>query len=135
MSYTPTTWETGDTITATKLNKMEQGIADAGGGGDEYDAVIALDVDGSQFSASIVRGNYSDLASILNNNIAPKILARVWVTNNSRLGNSKISTNMVAFYAQIDASVPYIVFFAYFPSGDNNASITLNWYADDTVVV
>lgn len=30
MSYTPTTWTTGDTITATKLNKMEQGIANAG---------------------------------------------------------------------------------------------------------
>lgn len=32
MSYTPTTWATGDTITAVKLNKMEQGIADGGGG-------------------------------------------------------------------------------------------------------
>lgn len=31
MSYTPTTWTTGDTITATKLNKMEQGIANSGG--------------------------------------------------------------------------------------------------------
>ena len=31
MSYTPTTWTTGDTITATKLNKIEQGIANAGG--------------------------------------------------------------------------------------------------------
>lgn len=29
MSYTPTTWETGDTITAEKLNNMEQGIAGA----------------------------------------------------------------------------------------------------------
>lgn len=26
MSYTPTTWATGDTITAAGLNKMEQGI-------------------------------------------------------------------------------------------------------------
>ena len=30
MSYTPTTWTTGDTITATKLNKIENGIASAG---------------------------------------------------------------------------------------------------------
>ena len=30
MSYTPTTWNTGDTITATKLNKIENGIANAG---------------------------------------------------------------------------------------------------------
>lgn len=29
MAYTPTVWETGDTITAVKLNKMENGIAGA----------------------------------------------------------------------------------------------------------
>lgn len=28
MSYTPTNWQTGDTVTAQKLNKMEQGIAE-----------------------------------------------------------------------------------------------------------
>lgn len=33
MAYTPTTWTTGDTITASALNKIEQGIADGGGGG------------------------------------------------------------------------------------------------------
>lgn len=33
MSYTPTNWETGDTITAEKLNKLEQGVANAGGTG------------------------------------------------------------------------------------------------------
>lgn len=31
MSYTPTLWTTGDVITATKLNKIEEGIANAGG--------------------------------------------------------------------------------------------------------
>lgn len=30
MSYNPTTWTTGDTITATALNKIEQGVANAG---------------------------------------------------------------------------------------------------------
>lgn len=29
MSYTPTEWQTGDTITAEKLNNMEQGIVGA----------------------------------------------------------------------------------------------------------
>ena len=29
MAYTPTEWENGDIITAAKLNKAEQGIADA----------------------------------------------------------------------------------------------------------
>lgn len=32
MTYTPTTWNTGDTITASALNKIEQGIADGGAG-------------------------------------------------------------------------------------------------------
>ena len=29
MSYTPTTWQTGDTVTAEKLNNMETGIENA----------------------------------------------------------------------------------------------------------
>lgn len=29
MSYSPTTWETGDTVTPAKLNKIEQGISTA----------------------------------------------------------------------------------------------------------
>ena len=35
MSYNPTNWTSGDIITSTKLNKIEQGIADAAesGGG------------------------------------------------------------------------------------------------------
>ena len=35
MSYTPTEWNCGDTITADKMNKIEQGIADCCGGGAE----------------------------------------------------------------------------------------------------
>lgn len=31
MSYTPTTWAAGDTVTAAKLNKIEQGVAAASG--------------------------------------------------------------------------------------------------------
>ena len=33
MSYTPTTWTTGDTVSASDFNRIEQGIANAGGGG------------------------------------------------------------------------------------------------------
>lgn len=36
MAYTPTTWTTGDTITATAMNKIENGIANAGGGLDAF---------------------------------------------------------------------------------------------------
>lgn len=32
MAYTPTEWQSGDIVTSAKLNKIEQGIAGAGGG-------------------------------------------------------------------------------------------------------
>lgn len=40
MSYTPTTWTTGDTVDATAMNKIENGIANAG---NNYDIVISAD--------------------------------------------------------------------------------------------
>ena len=36
MSYTPTEWESGDIVTSAKLNKLEQGVAAAGGSGAFY---------------------------------------------------------------------------------------------------
>lgn len=39
MSYTPTNWSTGDTITASSMNKIENGIANASSG-IGYDAII-----------------------------------------------------------------------------------------------
>ena len=42
MSYTPTTWQNGDVITAEKLNHMEDGIAE-GGGGSDYLLEIIMD--------------------------------------------------------------------------------------------
>lgn len=33
MSYTPTEWKSGDTVTSAKLNKMEAGIAEGCSGG------------------------------------------------------------------------------------------------------
>jgi hypothetical protein len=41
MSYTPTNWATGDVITAEKLNKLEQGVASAGG------ALVLTDTNGT----------------------------------------------------------------------------------------
>lgn len=45
MSYDKNTWQTGDVITAEKLNHMEDGIADGGGGGGVL--VVGVIVDGS----------------------------------------------------------------------------------------
>lgn len=43
MSYTPKTWHTGDTVSASDLNHLEQGVADAGGGG----ILVITDTDGT----------------------------------------------------------------------------------------
>ena len=48
MSYTKQTWATGDTVTATKLNHMEDGIEGAGGGG--YDLVLVAETDDGDIS-------------------------------------------------------------------------------------
>ena len=50
MSYTPTVWQTGDTITAEKLNKLENGVASGGGSG-EPDFIIWWDEDLGTFKA------------------------------------------------------------------------------------
>ncbi len=47
MAYTPTVWATGDIITAEKLNKAEQGIADAS----EY--VVPMTYDGETFTYTL----------------------------------------------------------------------------------
>ena len=72
MSYTPTSWTTGDTISASALNKIENGIADAGGGG-EYDLVIEADTTDSNVSRlqvsnlTITEGSIADCVAMMEN--------------------------------------------------------------------
>lgn len=79
MSYTPTQWNTGDTITASALNKIENGIANAGGS--PWDAIIRLvhtNDSGPDTSAnltiSIVSGTYASLMAKINDGGFPCIL-------------------------------------------------------------
>jgi len=44
MAYTPTEWKSGDVITSSKLNKLENGVAASGGGG----SVVVLHVNESE---------------------------------------------------------------------------------------
>ena len=81
MAYTPTTWVTGDTVTATKLNKLEQGVANAG----SWDAVIRLthannsNIDSSaNLTPSIIEGSFSDLFAKISNGEYPTILVQYY---------------------------------------------------------
>ena len=49
MAYTKTNWKDGDVISAEKMNKIEQGIADAGSSGGSGD-VLVVDIDTATFS-------------------------------------------------------------------------------------
>lgn len=63
MAYTPTTWVTGDTVTATKMNKLEQGVANAGGGKyDVYDYIIKQ-VDSN--TPTLEKGSWQDVYNAL----------------------------------------------------------------------
>ncbi len=49
MAYTKTNWKDGDVISAEKMNKIEQGIADAGASGGSDD-VLVVDIDTATFN-------------------------------------------------------------------------------------
>lgn len=63
MSYEPTNWKSGDVVTSTKLNKLEQGVADAGGVfvvGMTYDydnSRITLDKTYAEILSAVQAGN------------------------------------------------------------------------------
>lgn len=63
MAYTPTTWTTGDTITASAMNKIENGIADGGG----YDLVITYDFTVNPSTCTVTSGDILDCEDKLDN--------------------------------------------------------------------
>lgn len=63
MSYEPTNWQTGDIITAEKLNKLEQGVSSGSGGQyTAYDLSMISDEDAiasSVYGAALDPGNHN----------------------------------------------------------------------------
>lgn len=68
MSYVEQTWTTGDTITAEKLNHMESGIAESGGG--RSGAYITTSLVGSIHK---VNATYGEIKEMLESGIIPVI--------------------------------------------------------------
>ena len=115
MSYTPTEWTTGDTITAEKLNKIEGGIEDASSnsGGSELFIVEFSIVDSeinsdktiteiisAAYSGKIVKGYYMnhfyDLYLCANSNVRAGTFASfVWEfgTNNYYISLLTLQSN------------------------------------------
>lgn len=133
MSYTPTSWSTGDTITATAMNKIENGIANAGGS--SWDAVIRLthaDSSGpdntSNVTPSIVSGTYADLSAKIGNNGFPRILVEY-----KHPWGMQFAVPM-AYISSCDSEAIILLINGYsFVNDDNTMSFTLEWTLSDTL--
>lgn len=58
MSYQPTVWQAGDTITSARLNKLEQGVAAGGGAGG---MVIHAAVDEQEHTITVTDATAGDV--------------------------------------------------------------------------
>lgn len=63
MAYTPTEWQTGDIVTAEKLNKLENGVADSSGGILAVNLILEEDS-----SVPSLDKTYAEIASAIENN-------------------------------------------------------------------
>ncbi len=71
MSYTPTNWQSGDTITSEKLNKIENGIASADG------YRIDITISGSTVTADYNGATLTEIATAYADDPSTEILAVV----------------------------------------------------------
>lgn len=62
--YTPYTWQTGDTITAARLNALEQGVA-AGGGSSEFSTATVTFVTNLSGKYAQIYGAIIDASSMM----------------------------------------------------------------------
>ena len=67
MAYVPTNWKTGDTITAGKLNKLENAVASGGGGG-ASGMLITISQSGDNM---VLDKNYTEIKNAVESGILP----------------------------------------------------------------
>ena len=135
MAYNPTTWNTGDTITASALNKIEQGIVGAESSGGGYDAELYIyhsNSTGDDYEVTLVSGTFADIADKLDDDIPPNILVRVW----DELRGVKVTTTMMPLYGYYPNSpTPSMTYHVCAPDLNNGWSYYnfLMWTAEDEV--
>ena len=117
MSYTPTNWKAGDTVTSTKLNKMEQGIAASGGG--LLESLSDVDLSNPTNGQTLV---YNSTSGKWENGSGGGVLIVGSVDTGSAFMLDKtwreihdaLSTNTVSVYAgESDVSFQYPIFAAF----------------------
>lgn len=135
MSYTPHEWETGDVITATKLNELEQAVASGGGTG--YDAVVYVyhsNDSSASNEVSIVSGSFAELTEMLNNKHTPNVLVEVF----DELGPSYSCSSLLTIESFDSSSIKFHVLMAFCNMSNVPPAPAYNfapvvWNSDDTV--
>lgn len=133
MAYTPTEWSTGDTITAAALNKMENGIANSGGG---FDAEVLLTDPGGNvtWTATVESGSFAGIAAILEDGGVPRIRVSFAMSGSSYKWSTE--TTAITYYGPT-YTVPVFNFSALqydFGNGDFT-QIYLGWDAQENIWV
>ena len=142
MAYQKQTWQNGERVVASKLNHMEDGIAEmsqGGSGGNEYDAVVYLyhiPNSGVPYEITIEKGNFSTLMSLLNSAIPPRILVKCW----DRLSHWYFTTSLVAIYSWNGSAIDFRVKAPTYDTGSSALNdvvhgLGLVWSSDDTITV
>lgn len=112
MSYTPTEWKTGDVITAEKLNNIESGIVNAGGGsGDAFivNAEVELSVTtGETISAEVDKTALQIVEAIKNLKqvIIELSVSRYDTNNNTEVGRNKLQIASINCSVDPNTGVP-----------------------------
>lgn len=97
MGYIPTEWQTGDIITAAKLNKAEEGIAAAG-------AYIIPVVDDEETSSTILQASFDDISAAVS-------AGRTVMTKDDRSDNETTISLLWSLSYIPDTDFPYHVYF------------------------
>lgn len=126
MSYTKTNWQSGDVITAEKLNNIERGIEDASGGGSNNIIYVVFNEYGFQ-----VGSNYTG-AELLNMVTDPNIALEAVYKD---IDTQYKAIMMAQGYSDFGAKTGCAFFFAVRPSGGTLSPFTFYEYqvaTDDT---
>ena len=142
MAYQKQTWQNGERVVASKLNHMEDGIAEISQGGSSdggYDAEIYIYHEAnssSPYQITIEKGNFATLMALLNSAVPPRVLVRCW----DLLSASYYTTSLIAIYIWNGSVIDFRVKVPTVEIGSSNQhniiyGLSLTWYSDDTIVL
>lgn len=101
MSYTPHTWQTGETVTAAKLNALEQGVASGGGGNLVVTMTIEYNTPGQNSATFTLNATWQDISAA--------IAAGKYVCSVSS-GEQTVQTQIVSYSSYVeDETTTYVI--------------------------